>query len=199
MGINSLNNLVKNRDAIRKIMAMDSNGNMNKILEGAKQDGSVSYGEDGSVNYNPKRNNNYDNAITNENIAASKLPKTILESFKKNPGAPMEMPASILDTIDVKPIQQIRENKNNQDNNTQFPNGNIDYSLMKTIINESIRENLKKYISSATKKIITESMSNGNNVQAVKLGEKFSFITQNGDVYEATLKYKTNINENKKK
>ena len=80
--------------------------------------------------------------------------------------------------------------------------GSIDYSLLRTIINEAVQENVKKYVSAMTKKLMNESVKNEGTVQAVKIGDKFSFITENGDVYEATLKFKTNLNEqtkNKKK
>ena len=50
-----------------------------------------------------------------------------------------------------------------------------------------------------TKKLMTESAKSDNSIQAIKVGDKLSFITENGDVYEATLKYKTNINTKTKK
>ena len=74
----------------------------------------------------------------------------------------------------------------------------IDYSLLRTIINEAVQENVKKYMSAMTKKLINEgagNIGNNDNIQAIKLGESFSFITKNGDVYEAKLTKKYNIND----
>jgi hypothetical protein len=41
MAIGVIQNIVKNRDAIRKIMAMDRNGKMDQMLENAVRSGSV--------------------------------------------------------------------------------------------------------------------------------------------------------------
>lgn len=203
MGTNSLQNIVRNRDTIRKIMAMDKNGQMDSILENARREGVVSFSEEG-VNYNPTQQTSQqkdDLEYTEENLQNSKLPQSILESFKTNKIESMRIPASVLDGIDIKPIQEVRKEKPiGESVNTPMPSSNssIDYSLLKTIINEAVRENMKKYAAAMTKKIISESASSSNNVQAIKLGNKFSFITENGDIYEATLKYKSNLNEQKK-
>lgn len=203
MATNSLQNIVRNRDTIRKIMAMDKNGQMDSILENARREGVVSFSEEG-VNYNPTQPTSQqkdDLEYTAEDLQNSKLPQSILESFKTNKIESMRIPASVLDGIDIKPIQEVRKEKPIRESiSTPIPSSNssIDYSLLKTIINEAVRENMKKYAAAMTKKIISESTSSSNNVQAIKLGNKFSFITENGDIYEATLKYKSNLNEQKK-
>lgn len=205
MAADTLNKLMQNRDAIRKIMAMDNNGKMDVMLENAIKSGNVSYSQDG-VMYNGNSTYN-DNGIVvvNEDIMKnSRMPKKILESFQKNPGTSMKMPSSVLDGLELETLHEMR----NESNNTQIPqtaqsNGNlIDYSLLRTIINEAVQENVKKYISALSKKLISEGVNPGissDTVQAVKLGKNFSFITENGDVYEATLAYKTNLNSKKDK
>ena len=40
MGKNAIRNLVGNRDAIRRIMAMDADGSMDRIVESARSNGS---------------------------------------------------------------------------------------------------------------------------------------------------------------
>ena len=213
MAGNAISNLINNRKAIRRLMAMDSNGEMNKIVENAVSDGTISYSEDG-VQYNAQKKQ-----LTKEDIAKqssivineetmknSKLPKTVLESFKNNPGTPFSMSAplqtSVLDGLDLQTLEELREETKPQvpiKESQQIVGGSIDYSLLRTIINEAVQENVKKYVSAMTKKLMTEGVGTSNTVQAVKIGDKFSFITENGDVYEATLKFKTNLNEQTKK
>lgn len=209
MPAETLSNLMKNRENIRRIMAMDSNGKMDTMLENAVKNGSVSYTDDG-VTYKPKRKQVNDNrVVVNEQIMKnSRMPKAILESFQSNPGieAPSEYSpsCSVLDGLGLESLDELRNERSQQEmireNTTTGP---IDYSLLRTIINEAVQENVKKYISALTKKLLSEGVTVGGNsgstVQAIKLGENFSFINENGDVYEATLKYKTNLNTKKDK
>lgn len=80
--------------------------------------------------------------------------------------------------------------------NEQTTNG-VDYGLIKTII-ESV---VKKYANALNKRIISENKStakgNISELKAMKIGNKFSFISENGDVYEAKLVYKGNIKDKK--
>lgn len=209
MAADALNNLMKNRNAIRRIMAMDESGHMDNMIKSAVQSGRMTYGEDGAT-YNsslgqPASYGNGDFMITDEMLQKSKLPKPILESFQKNPINMPKMPSSVLDNIEMETLQQMKNETMQMEPMRQIGsnNGPIDYSLLRTIINEAVQENVKKYMSALSKKLINEgvSTSTGNSglVQAVKLGENFSFITENGDVYEATLKYKTNLNTHTEK
>ena len=195
----ALQNILKNRSAIRKIMSMDSNGSMNKIFENALTNGSVSMSEDGVV-YNPKPTNNTpsqgnDLVLSEAAIKKSKLPPQVIESIRKTPL--MAKPqTSVLDSLNLSSLNELREEKIPQAPTPQ-PSSTIDYSLLKTIINEAVHENVKRYMTALSKKLLTESanpVNDSNNIQALKFGDKFSFITENGDVYEATLKYKTNLN-----
>ena len=74
----------------------------------------------------------------------------------------------------------------------------VDYSLIKTIVEDCIR----KYAGSITKKILSEQknqQSLTDQLKAIRIGESFTFITSNGDLYEAELKFKKNINKQKNK
>ena len=205
MAVDAINNLVRNREAIRKIMSMDSNGQMDAMLESAIQSGNVSYSDEG-VKYNGGMNyGDNGNIVVNEDVMKhSKMPKKILESFQQNPGAPTKMPMSVLDGLGLESLDEMRNaSKKNEAQAQTQPTGNmIDYSLLRTIINEAVQENVKKYFSAMSKKLISEGVikeGQSDTIQAVKLGKNFSFITENGDVYEATLAYKTNLNTKKEK
>jgi hypothetical protein len=213
MAADTLNNLVKNRENIRRIMRMDSNGQMKTMLESAIKSGRISYDQDGMavlnqqsspMQLNEQTGTQANTVVVNEEVMKkSKLPLAVLESFKENPGIPVQSgiptpPASVLDGLGLETLEQLRNENVHQDKETMVTESHtIDYSLLRTIINEAVQENVKKYVSSMCKKLISEGVGSGqdNMVQAVKIGNKFSFITENGDVYEATLQYKTNISE----
>lgn len=154
--------------------------------------------------------------IVEGNIRNNKLPKEILNAFKTNPidtsalNEAMGMDnqsTSILDTLGIqgntRNLKMPKQRVNEQSLKTQpqvVPQSvNIDYSLIKTIVEESV----KKYTSALKKSILTEntnvSSNSGDNLVLMKLGESFKFVTSNGDIFEAKLIKKGNINENKKK
>ena len=129
--------------------------------------------------------------------AAKFLPKEIVEAFKQNPIGN--------DTIDtsneeVQEVKQIMKNSNNLPTqnviNEQTTNG-VDYGLIKTIIESAV----KKYANALNKRIISENKStakgNISELKAMKIGNKFSFISENGDIYEAKLIFKGNIKDKK--
>ena len=135
------------------------------------------------------------NAMTGAS-SKSKLPKEILESFSKNYIDQSSLDPRLANLGDIKPQPkpQIKERK--QINEVKNVNSGVDYEIIKSIIESTV----KKYMGAYSKKIINESKQNNDNgIAAVQfLGDKFSFITKNGDLYEATLKFKQNLNENKK-
>lgn len=195
----TLTRLMENRDAIRRIMAKDNNGTMDRMVENAVRSGAMTYSEDGA-SYNPTFSNNDGKVIVNEEVMKkSRMPKAILESFKENPGSSTTMPASVLDELGLENLEKMRRETVQESVPVhQVPQSSqaVDYSLLRTIINEAVQENVKKYMSALSKKLINESASQGA-VQAVKLGKNFSFITEDGKVYEATLKYKTTLETKK--
>ena len=187
-------------------MAMDANGTMDKMVKESVQNGSFQFGEDGGT-YTPKpRQGTMPRVINNASINPnSKLPNIIKESFAKNPIPDMPMPSgyggSVLDELGFTPNQTLQQPKPMVTEQYTVPmqtmpqtNG-IDYSLIKTIINEAVEEKVKKYVSALSKKLISEGVGHvgGSKTNMVILGDTFSFCDKDGNLYEATLKFKKNI------
>lgn len=207
MAEEALQNIMRNRSTIRRIMSMDKNGTMDRIMEDAITHGVVTRTEDG-VNYNPTNSQHKPNVTPNQGsmvlsekvMRKSKLPQKVIESIQENP-LNINPRTSVLDGLNLSSLTELREETQHQAPTPQPAVGVIDYSLLKTIINEAVHENVKRYMTALSKKLLTENVNvnDTNTIQAVKFGDKFSFITENGDVYEATLKYKTNLNAKKTK
>ena len=129
--------------------------------------------------------------------AAQFLPKEITEAFKQN-AIGHEQFNSNNEIEEAKQIMQMTNNSLSQKViNEQQTNG-VDYSLIKTIIEDTV----KKYANALNKKIINENKTtakgNIKNLKSMKIGDKFSFIAENGDIYEAKLTFNSNIKNNKK-
>ena len=205
MGQNAIRNLVGNRDAIRRIMAMDANGSMDRIVETARSNGSLTFdGEGGSYSGSGKQGQLQDmgSVVVNEQVMQGHrhMPKAVLESFRQNPGK--EASISVLGGLDISQFQKQQSQKNvvqehmvqQQQAMTQV--GGVDYSLLKTIINEAVQENVKKYMSALSKKLISEGIGGkGNEIQAIKIGKKLSIITENGDIYSSSLQKMGNVRD----
>ena len=205
MGQNTIRNLVGNRDAIRRIMAMDADGSMDRIVETARSNGSLTFdGEGGSYSGSGKQGQLQDmgSVVVNEQVMQGHrhMPKAVLESFRQNPGK--EASISVLGGLDISQFQKQQSQKNvvqeqmvqQQQAITQV--GGVDYSLLKTIINEAVQENVKKYMSALSKKLISEGVSGkGNEIQAIKIGKKLSIITENGDIYSSSLQKMGNVRD----
>ena len=205
MGQNAIRNLVGNRDAIRRIMAMDADGSMDRIVETARSNGSLTFdGEGGSYSGSGKQGQLQDmgSVVVNEQVMQGHrhMPKAVLESFRQNPGK--EASISVLGGLDISQFQKQQSQKNvvqeqmvqQQQAITQV--GGVDYSLLKTIINEAVQENVKKYMSALSKKLISDGVSGkGNEIQAIKIGKKLSIITENGDIYSSSLQKMGNVRD----
>ena len=205
MGKNAIRNLVGNRDAIRRIMAMDADGSMDRIVESARSNGSLTFdGEGGSYSGSGKQGQLQDmgSVVVNEQVMQGHrhMPKAVLESFRQNPGK--EASISVLGGLDISQFQKQQTQKNvvqeqmvqQQPAMTQI--GGVDYSLLKTIINEAVQENVKKYMSALSKKLISEGVGGkGNEIQAIKIGKKLSIITENGDIYSSSLQKMGNVRD----
>ena len=205
MGQNAIRNLVGNRDAIRRIMAMDADGSMDRMVESARSNGSLTFdGEGGSYSGSGKQGQLQDmgSVVVNEQVMQGHrhMPKAVLESFRQNPGK--EASISVLGGLDISQFQKQQSQKNvvqeqmvqQQPAMTQI--GGVDYSLLKTIINEAVQENVKKYMSALSKKLISEGVGGkGNEIQAIKIGKKLSIITENGDIYSSSLQKIGNVRD----
>lgn len=135
----------------------------------------------------------------------SKLPKEIIESMISNPintdgfSQSLADPAvtALMSKVNInQPKQPARQIVNEtveiprqQEQPSLQSSYSIDYSLIKSIIEETVR----KYMSSAVKKILKEIGSGGDKLNAMMIGDKFNFISENGDLYEATLNFKKNV------
>lgn len=199
------------KERAKKLIQMDVNGSLDK------------YGKDKINNFRngfDKENETFTESIIPENIhnvqrdysqvqipnnsklSQSKLPSEILESFKKKQidTTPLGVnvgQASVLDLFpNSTPKQTIQEQTKvvKEDNQIISTSNNVDYSLIKTIVEDC----MKKYASALKKSIINENkalFTEDNSLQAMKIGNKFTFITKNGDLYEANLKFVKNINK----
>ena len=138
------------------------------------------------------------------NIRNSKMPKAILESLSENYIDQSGMYDGGLSGIvsetmnEMEPVQPTQVHENRTPIKETVQASGIDYSLIKTIVEDCVR----KYAATITKKVISEQksmQSSENALKAIKIGENFTFITSNGDLYEAELKFKKNLNKQVKK
>jgi hypothetical protein len=196
---------MQSQERARKLIQMDNGGSLNEFKHKAISEGRMSYDENG-VSVQTYQNVN-DNDFTQYNRAPSnnsKLPKEILESFKSKPNIGMGMMStgSVLDTVNnltngklQEHVAQVRpESTITESVPTITNNSNIDYSMIKMIVEDCMR----KYTSALKKSILNESKEQiSDTLQAMKIGDKFSFITKNGDLYEAELKFVKNIKTKK--
>ena len=138
----------------------------------------------------------YKPTYTNEAIKKSKLPKEILESMISNPiNVGDEFNINLDNVIKEDTIQKVNKATSNKssENVTEStfsqPNGSVDYSIIRMIVEDTV----KKYTSSIKKSLLKESTSTTNEIKAMRMGKKLQFITENGDLYEAELKFIRNL------
>ena len=142
---------------------------------------------------------------------SSKLPKEILESMISSPidTSALETKAraltgtgSILDTImpelatspSPTPTSRPQVMTEQRVNTTPIVNGSIgiDYGVIKSLIDESIRRHLDEY-----KGVLSEGKNQNTNMNIMSIGSKFQFIDSKGNIFEAKLIRKGNINDKK--
>lgn len=198
----NISRFIQAQEKARKLIQMDSNGMIDKYARNAKENGKINYNE--NIEYVSEEPTKMKQHIIEQNNSfnktKSKLPKEILESIQNNPikqVGDVSTP-SILDQLNITPPKKeiVIEEKPIIKETQQFNNNNIDYSMIKIIVEDC----MKKYTSALKKSIINENKLNENNntLQAMKIGNKFSFITNDGNLYEAELKFIKNINNKKK-
>lgn len=146
------------------------------------------------------------NNIQPETIASasnkSKLPKEVLESIRKNPinlAIPAELGGgSVLDGLGLVPKQQqpqrqqIAEQQVSSPQYQQTQQVSIDYNAIRVIVDESV----KKYMTALKKSLLSEGKENITKTDTVKymvIGDKLQLLTDDGDLYEAELKFKKNV------
>ena len=206
----SIKRFMMAQDRAKKLIQMDVNGGLKQYEQKARQNAEMCLNEESTPQYQPptpQEQMSYTQAPLNVKTN-SKLPKEILESFKTKQIDPSPLgygvSSSILDEVNYR--TQGKLYKEETKSQTQQPqkqivettqptnNSNVDYSMIKMIVEECMR----KYVGSLKKTILNESKSNSSDeLQAMKIGDRFSFITKNGDLYEAELKFIKNLNNKK--
>lgn len=213
------------KDKARALIQMDTSGKLNELA--VKNRSKIDMSEDGpsgkimTESYQPThQQTTYQQPMCQQPqpsfpVSNSKLPMEIINSFKTNhiDTSPLGLStqASVLDRIDFNtqgglfpeakvanqvPIMEQVPQK--QVVTEQMSVGaNVDYSMIKMIVDECMR----KYTSALKKTILTESKNTQENgtLKAMKIGDKFTFVTDNGDLYEAKLTFIKNISKKAEK
>lgn len=184
-------------NSLNRARTLINDANFNNLVErNAKKNNNID--DLGNYAYKsnsmPKKSTNLNN-LPKESFANSKLPKEILDELYTNPidtnvgnGSMIEQLLSPLESSNV-PITN--ESAMPQKNMVQVPNvvNNIDYTIIKAIIDESVKRNLSEMLGNI-----------GNDLKIIKInkGNKIQLIDTKGNLYESTLSLKANINEIKK-
>ena len=218
MDANKLNSVLQRA---KRLTDLEASGKINQIAENARNNGKMSYDPDAPDEQYISENNS--NLVPNsqpiqnyqpvQNFSsprnASSMPKEILESFQTNPintNVPgMNPNSSILYQLGIGLVnenndqqtsitpqkQVIKENFQTQNPISQGTSS-VDYSLIKDIIENAV----KKYVGAYTKKMISENkqmLEVSNKLSALQIGDKFNFVTENGNLYRAKLEFIKNI------
>lgn len=199
--------LSKLKDALgkaSKLMSMDKNGTISKIAESKRDSINTSLNDstvstESMMTTRPQRNMTEVPRNVNSNI-----PRAIVESFSKNPIDTSMISSiggssnSVLDTIGIqeqaRTVQPQNTSSTIQEQHTvQTQVQGIDYPMIRTIVEDIVR----KYTSSLSKKMLSESKGSVNELTTMTLGKSFKFLDRQGNIYEATLKKIGNINNKK--
>ena len=199
--------LSKLKDALgkaSKLMSMDKNGTISKIAESKRDSINTSLNDstvstESMMTARPQRNMTEVPRNVNSNI-----PRAIVESFSKNPIDTSMISSiggssnSVLDTIGIqeqaRTVQPQNTSSTIQEQHTvQTQVQGIDYPMIRTIVEDIVR----KYTSSLSKKMLSESKGSVNELTTMTLGKSFKFLERQGNIYEATLKKIGNINNKK--
>lgn len=197
------------QERAKKIIQMDMNGDMKKYAAKARESAITSLNENAEMPLQAiTKTSPSQDFVINVNKTNSKLPKEILESFKTKQidASPLGygVSSSILDEVNYRTQGKLYKEETQTMPQSQQQNvetiqtspsvqANVDYSMIKMIVEECMR----KYVGSLKKTILNESKNNisTDELKAMKIGDKFSFITKNGDLYEAELKFIKNLNK----
>ena len=189
-----------------RLMKMDANGTLDKMLEGKSGDIHDSLiSEDANVTteslMSSKRQDRMQSVPTGRmGVAAANVPSVIRESFQSQPPVSEGMTtSSVLDDVfnlDIvqpsvtKPIME--EVQRPQQQQIQTINSGVDYPMIRTIVEDIVR----KYAQSLKKNVLNES-TGGAEVNTIALGKTFKFLDNKGNIYECTMKKVGNINNKK--
>ena len=208
------------KENAKKIMDMDRSGALNqyKGMAGENFDTINLGAENPTVQYNMQEMQQYQQyqqpIMLQEQRQGvrgnSRLPKAILESMESNPIDETPLydaigSGSVLDKLDKKTFENSRRLMPNagkvptkiteqiqQPQQIVTQSANIDYSLIKTIVEDCV----KKSMVALKKNILNENANASSNaLMYMQFNNGFKFITKNGDIYEAKLIKKGNVND----
>lgn len=134
-----------------------------------------------------KSNNLFD--FDEESMVNSKLPKAVLEVMRESQKERnVAMPNELSENL-IKEVNSEYGNTKGQKATQQIDSGNIDYSLIKTIVEDC----MKKYTSALKKTILNESKGGSPIELIAQEGNTFKFVTTDGKVFEGQMKFKGKI------
>jgi hypothetical protein len=187
-----------------RLMQMDANGTLDKLMEGKMDDINDSLtSADANVTSASLMSSNREERMSNiptgkMSVAAANVPSIIRESFQSQPPVnDITNTSSVLDEMfDLGSLQS--EKKQRITEQTRQPQqgyttGGVDYPMIRSIVEEIVR----KYAQSLNKKIINEGVGGGAEVNTIALGKTFKFLDSKGNIYECTMKKVGNINKKK--
>lgn len=133
-------------------------------------------------------------------LSHCKLPSAIIESIKQNPLTDISedpqmdnFTRTLGESMGIKQSANIIEKLEKKDNNnniteTKVVNSNVDYGMIKMIIENVIDEKLQKI---QENKMLNENSTTQSNIKTVQFGtDKFLFLDSDDNVYECVMKYK---------
>ena len=124
--------------------------------------------------------------VSPQKLANSKLPNSIKEMMTENISEYNNN--SVLDNLNIKEKQRRKINENY---NTQSVSPIIDYSLIKTIIEECVDRKLNEFIKKQS--------LNENTLKTIGIAEgKIKLIDNKGNIYQSHLEFHGNIKDKKK-
>lgn len=167
-------------NALERAQQLMNDNTFNGLVESKSRN--VNFTANGEVIYDKRDNSTHSDFVENFSSTKNKgIPQEILESFKRVPCP--DIPSSRMDCVveSVKPKQIPRPNMVNE--NINYGGSNIDYSIIKAIVNECISSQLN---------LIKESLINESTLRGftIKEGNKVQFLSKNGDLYEGEMKLK---------
>ena len=184
-----------------RLMQMDSNGTLDKLMEGRADEINDSLiSADANVTseslMSAKRDDKMKRMPTGKmGVAAANVPSIIRESFQNQPPMSEEISTSSVldDMFSLEDMQSQRKQQITEQTapvQQSFATGGVDYPMIRTIVEDIVR----KYAQSLKKNLITEGTGE---INTIAIGKTFKFLTKNGDIYECAMKKIGNINEKK--
>ena len=203
MANTKIENLVNKLNRAKKVIDVTSTNEFNQYAKNLTEN--MSLDDDSFSNYVPSIENR--ESVSNENISDdsykfSKMPKEIIESIKSKPLVVKDVSDDAISELvkRVSPKMNVAENKEkvkfsdfiNKNNNSNTTQSQIDYSLIKLIVNDAIKENISQIKAS----LLTENKTD-KKVSYLRLGDSLQFLDSDGNLYEAKLTFKRNIKRQK--